>query len=67
MSYLIQDTTKEEREELVRKAFAISVSGAEKPSKEALELANDYIEGRKELEEIQRLIVEKYKKEEIQS
>lgn len=67
MNYLIQDTTREEREELVRKAFMISVSGAEPPSKEALALAQDYIEGKKELEEIQKLIVEKYKKEEKES
>lgn len=63
MKYLIQETTREEREELVKKAFMISLSGAEPPSKEALELAMDYIEGKKELEEIQKLIVEKYKKE----
>ena len=67
MNYLISDTTKEEREELVRRAFMISVSGAKPPSKEALELANEYIEGRKELEEIQELIVKKYKKEDIQA
>ncbi len=67
MNYLIQDTTKEEREELVRKAFLISVSGAQPPSKDVLELANDYIEGRKELEEIKKIIIEKYKKEDIQS
>ena len=67
MKYLIQDTTPEEREELVRKAFMISVSGANPPSKEALELANDYIEGRKELDEIQKMIVEIYKKEDKKS
>lgn len=63
MRYLIKDTTREERELLVKKAFMISVSGAKEPSEYAMSLANDYIEGRKELEEIQRLIVEKYKKE----
>ena len=64
MKVLIKDTTPEEREELVKRAFIISASGADTPSREALELANEYIEGRKELEEVQRLIVEKYKKEE---
>lgn len=64
MKFLIQDTTKEERKELVRRAFMISVSGAKEPSEEALKLANEYIEGKKELAEIQKQIIEKYKKEE---
>ncbi|MBR3210756.1 MAG: antitoxin VbhA family protein [Bacilli bacterium] len=67
MNYLIQDTTKEEREALVKKAFLISMSGEYHPSQEALELANDYIEGKRELEEIRKIIVEKYKKEDISS
>lgn len=59
MKYLIKDTTKEEREDLVNKALAISLSDAEYPSDEVMELANEYIEGRIELEEIQKYIIEK--------
>ena len=62
MSYLIKDTTKEERKKIVNKALAISLSGAKKPSKEALLLAKEYIDGNKELEEIQKLIIKKYQK-----
>ena len=65
MNILIQDTTKEEREELVRNALIISLAGSSKPSKEVLILANEYIEGRIELAEIKKMVIEKYKKEEI--
>ena len=66
MKYLIKDTTSEERRLIVEKALAISLSGADTPSKEVLELANDYIEGRKELEEIQKLVIDKYKHKEAE-
>ena len=46
---------------LTSKALAISLSGADKPTEEVLNLANDYIEGRKELEEIKEIVINKYK------
>ena len=61
MKYLISETTGEERELIVKKALAISLSGADKPTEEVLNLANDYIEGRKELEEIKEIVINKYK------
>ena len=61
MKYLISETTREERELIVKKALAISLSGADKPTEEVLNLANDYIEGRKELEEIKEIVINKYK------
>lgn len=66
MSYLIKDTTSLERKDIVEKALSISLSGAVNPSDYAVMLAQKYIDGELELEEIQKLIVEKYKnKEEI--
>ena len=65
MKYLIKDTTPEERQIIVEKALAISLADAKVPSKEVLELAYEYIDGKKELEEIQREIIEKYKKGDI--
>ena len=62
MSYLIKDTTEEERRLIVNKALSISLSGANTPSKEVLELAKEYIDGKKELKEIQKLVIEKYSK-----
>ena len=63
MKYLISETTSEERRKIVEKALAISLSGADMPSPEILELVNDYIDGRKELSEIQQLVINKYKEE----
>ena len=61
MSYLIKDTTEEERRLIVNKARGISLSGAKEPSKEVLKLAKEYIDGKKELEEIQKIILQMYK------
>ena len=61
MSYLIKDTTQEERRLIVNKALSISLSGADVPSKEVLELAKEYIDGKKELNEIQKIVLQKYK------
>ena len=63
MNYLIKDTTIEERMEIVNKALAISLSGAEKPSQDVAKLIEEYIDGKKELEEIQKIIIKKYQKE----
>lgn len=63
MKYLISETTQEERQLIVEKALAISLSGAKKPSEETINLINDYIEGRKELETIQKEIINLYKEE----
>ena len=64
MKYLISETTEEERRLIAEKALAISLSGADRPSEETLELVNDYIEGRKELHEIEQLVINKYKHKE---
>lgn len=62
MKYLISETTKEERLKIVYKALGISMSDAQAPSKEAMDLANQYIEGYMELEEVQKRIVDMYKR-----
>ena len=64
MECLISETTEEERRLIAEKALAISLSGADRPSEETLELVNDYIEGRKELQEIEQLVINKYKHKE---
>ncbi len=58
--YLIADTTKEERKEIVKRALAIELMGADRPSDEVMELAKQYIDGTIEIEEIQKRILEKY-------
>ena len=58
--YLIADTTKEERKEIVKRALAIELMGADRPSDEVMELVKQYIDGTIEIEEIQKRILEKY-------
>lgn len=62
MSYLIKDTTREERKNIVKNALGISIGANSTPSKETVELAKEYIEGRLELKEVQKQIIERYKK-----
>lgn len=58
--YLISETTKEERKEIVKKALGISLLGADMPSEDVLALANQYIDGNIEIKEIQKRVLEKY-------
>lgn len=60
----MNETTKEERIALANKALAISLSGAEPPSKETLELVNQYVEGNITLEQVQQAVINKYKQPE---
>ena len=62
MDYSIKNTTREQREELVKNALAISLAGAEEPSKETMKLVRQYIDGEKELSEVQKEIIEQYRK-----
>ena len=60
--YLISETTKEERKDIVKKALGISLLGADIPSDDVLELAKQYIDVKIEIEEIQKKVIEKYTK-----
>lgn len=62
MEYLIKNTTKEERKKIAKNALAISVGSNEMPSKETIELVKEYVDGKMELEEVQKKVIERYKK-----
>ncbi len=62
MSYLIKDTSKEERKKIAKEALAISVASDKMPSKKVIELTKEYINGKIELDEIKRRIIEHYRK-----
>lgn len=62
MSYLIKDTTKQQRVEIIKKALAISMSGADIPTDEALAIAKEYIDGITELKDVQAKIIAMYKR-----
>ena len=58
--YLVSETTKEERKEIVKNALGISLLRADMPSDDVLQLAKQYIDGKIEIEEIQKKVLEKY-------
>lgn len=62
MSYLIKDTTKEERSDMVKSALAIAASDNTLPTDETIQLVKKYIDGEMELDEIKLNIINKYKK-----
>ena len=62
MSVLIKDTTKEERKKIAKNALAISVGSNEMPTEETIELVKQYVDGKMELEEVQKKVIERYKK-----
>ena len=62
MDYSIKNTTKKQRAEVVKKALTISLSGADMPTDETLKLTRKYIDGELELKDLQKQIVNKYKK-----
>ena len=47
--YLVSETTKEERKEIVKNALGISLLGADMPSDDVLQLAKQYIDGKIEI------------------
>ena len=61
---LIKNTTREQRQEIVKKALAISLIGQNYPTNDVLDLVKLYIDGKMELEEVQKQVIEKYKKKE---
>ncbi|MCI8486536.1 MAG: antitoxin VbhA family protein [Clostridia bacterium] len=58
---LISQTTKEERKEIIKKALGLSLLGNKMPSDDVLGMAKEYIEGKTELDEIQKRVLQKYK------
>ena len=63
MDISIKNTTKEQRKEIVKTALAISISGSDFPSQEALNIVKEYIDGITELEDVQKKIIALYKKD----
>lgn len=61
MSYLVKDTTKIQRINIVKKALGITISDSVIPSDETIIMVNKYINGQMELDEIRENIIKKYK------
>lgn len=61
-SVLIKDTTKEQRKKIVEDGLALTTLDAPRPSDDALKLYDEYIEGRIELAEVEKIVLERYKR-----
>lgn len=61
-SYAIADTTKEQRAKFLADALAINSLGAKPLTKENRVLLQTYVDGEIELEALQQIVIDKYKK-----
>lgn len=61
--YSIKDTTKVGREKIANDALAISTLDASEPTKETMELVQEYIDGKKEISEILADTIRRYRVE----
>lgn len=59
--YTIKDTTKVIREKIVNDALAISTLDASEPTKETMDLVQEYIDGKKEIAEILADTIKRYR------
>lgn len=61
-SVLIKDTTKEQRKKIVEDGLALTTLDAPRPSDDVLKLYDEYIEGKIELAEVEKIVLERYKR-----
>lgn len=61
MDLSIKNTTKEQRKEIIKTAIALSITGSDMPTDEALKIMKEYVDGISEIEEVQKKIIAMYK------
>ncbi len=61
MDLSIKNTTREQRKEIVKTALALSITGSDMPTDEALKIMKEYVDGISEIEEVQKKIIAMYK------
>ena len=59
--YSVQGTTKLQREKYVTDAIALSTLDAPEPSEQTMKLMQEYIDGKREISEVLKLTIERYK------
>ena len=59
--YSVQGTTKLQREKYVSDAIALSTLDAPPPSEETMALMREYVDGKREIDEVLKLTIERYK------
>lgn len=65
MSCLIKDTTRAQREKIVKDAIALSTLDALPPTDDCMELVELYIDGKLDLHEITTIMINRYAKENV--
>ena len=63
MDLSIKNTTREQRKKIVKEAFAISISGTDIPDINVLNIAKEYVDGKTEIEDVQKKVIALYQKE----
>lgn len=63
--YTIEQTTKVQREKIANDALSISMLDAKKPTDETMKLVKDYIDGKKEISEILKTTISRYKSAQV--
>lgn len=58
--FLIKNTTKEQRQQFVNDALALSILDAPEPTEDIKALTQKYIDGEMEIEEIEQIVLKKY-------
>ena len=61
MDLSIKNTTREQRKEIVKTALALSITGSDMPTDEALKIMKEYVDGISEIEEVQKKIIDMYR------
>lgn len=62
MEYSTKKTTREERKNIAKRALGISIASNEMPSKDTIKIVKEYVDGKIEIEEVQKRVIERYKK-----
>ena len=63
MDLYIKNTTREQRKKIVKEALAISISGTDIPDINVLNIAKEYVDGKTEIEDVQKKVIALYQKE----
>ena len=59
--YSVSETTRVQREKIANDALAISILDAPEPSKDTLELVDEYIKGNMEISDVLKKTIEQYR------
>lgn len=63
MDLSIKNTTRKQRKKIVKEALAISISGTDIPDINVLNIAKEYVDGKTEIEDVQKKVIALYQKE----